>query len=156
MRKLLSLLCIFSIGQVAQGSVFGEHSRGAAVMEKYPQTLSVSRFAGARVDDMDCDWKNAGRMDVNTDRGNYSFRSFIIAPSAIKVLCEGKRPFYIFALPPRYLGANARNGDVGVWFGDKKDRYGCEGYTGCDKVHIIQTYHNKKTVDNEQPELQEW
>jgi hypothetical protein len=154
--RFLSLLVLLLAANSALASVLGEHVRGTAVSDQYPQKLSVKRFTDVRVDDMACEWENAGGFEVKTDRGNYKLKSFMLAPRAIKVFCSGKQPFYIFSLPPSYLGMDAAEGDVGVWFGDKKQRYGCEGYTGCDQVHIIHLYRHADQVTDEEKNLQSW
>jgi hypothetical protein len=154
--RLLSLLVLFAVANTALASVFGEHVRGAAVSDQYPQKLNVKRFSDVKVDDMTCEWENAGGFEVKTDRGNYAFSKFRLAPGAIMVSCAGKQPFYIFSLPTSYLGVDAAEGDVGVWFGEKKDRYGCEGYAACDQVDIIQVYRNADNVGDEEKKLQSW
>ncbi len=63
----------------------------------------------------------------------------------------------MFELPPKYLEEGAREGDVGVWFGERKDRYGCEGYAACDKVHVLETYYLSDDNDNNDDEaLESW
>jgi hypothetical protein len=159
--KCFSLLVIISLANLSQASVFGKHIRGASTSENYPQTLSVGRFSQAIVDDKKCEWEHAGSIEIKTDRGNYDLGSYLVAPDAITVLCAGKKPFHIFNIPSKYLGDAASKGDVAVWFGAKKDRDGCEGYIGCDKVYVLEIYHDHEAsnsqADVEQaPELQAW
>ncbi len=156
MLRFIPLLLVVSLSQVTVASVFGEHSRGADVSENYPSTLSVGRFSEAQVDDMTCDWEHADDIHIKTDRGNYKLSSYTVAPDSIKIICEGKRPFYMFNIPAKYLGQAAIKGDVGVWFGKEKDRAGCEGYVGCDKVHVLELYHTVEAGKEKSEELQDW
>lgn len=157
---LVSLFNVFLVS-AAQASVFGEHIRGGdgEGHDKYPKKLVINRFSEAQVGDMTCEWEHAGSFDVKTDRGNYSITSFLVSPSAVKVMCEGKRPFYVFDLPPRYLDAEANDGDVGVWFGKFAERDGCQGYSGCDKVHVLKMYSNAENIakrEHKAEALEEW
>ena len=156
MLRFILLLLVVSLSQVGQASVFGKHSRSADVSSNYPSTLSVGRFSKALVDDMTCDWEHADDIHIKTDRGNYELGSYALAPNSIKIMCEGKRSFYMFNLPAKYLGQTAKKGDIGVWFGKEKDRAGCEGYIGCDKVHILELYHTVGAGEDKSPELQGW
>ena len=159
--RVCSLLMMVGLANTAQASVFGEHVRSANASENYPHILSVGRFSEAMVDDKTCEWEHAGSVEIKTDRGNYDLGSYVVAPDAIAVLCAGKQPFYIFNIPVKYLGSSARKGDVAVWFGAKKDRYGCEGYIGCDKVYVLEVYHAREEVNTDadagqEAELQSW
>jgi hypothetical protein len=154
--RFIPLLVVVTLSQVGLASVFGEHTRGADVSDNYPETLSVGRFSEALVNDKTCAWEHAGDTDLKTDRGNYDLSSYTVAPDAIKIMCEGKRPFYMFNIPAKYLGQNAIKGDVGVWFGKEKDRAGCEGYVGCDKVHVLELYHTVEAGAGKADELQDW
>lgn len=142
MLRFFPLLVVMCFSQLATASVFGNLVRGADVAESYPSKITVTRFSGAQVDDMQCEWKNAGGYDLTTDRGNTHLNSFPLAPNVIEIYCDGKKPFMIFNLSEKYLSADAQEGDVGIWFGGTKDRYGCEGYNGCDKVHVLELYRN--------------
>ena len=62
----------------------------------------------------------------------------------------------MFNIPAKYLGPTAKEGDVGVWFGKEKDRAGCEGYVGCDKVQVLELYHTVEESDGAAEELQDW
>ncbi|ARN73402.1 hypothetical protein [Oceanicoccus sagamiensis] len=156
MLRFIPLLVAVSLSQLSQASVFGEHSRGAEVSDNYPASLAVGRFSEALVDGKSCDWEHADDIHLKTDRGNYKLSSYTVAPDSIKILCEGKRPFYMFNIPAKYLGPAAQQGDVAVWFGKEKDRAGCEGYVGCDKVHVLELYHTVVEGKEGAEELQDW
>ena len=160
MKRILSLLPMLVLlsASPAQASVFGEHVRGDSASDKYPEKLVVGRFSEAVIGDMTCEWENAGSFALKTDRGNIDISSYTIAPSAIKVSCEGKQPFYAFDVPAKLLDGGASEDAVGLWFGKVKDREGCEGYIGCDKVHVLHTYHSAEKIVEQAPEeeLQAW
>lgn len=156
MFRFILLLLMVSLSQVSQASVFDKHHRSADVSSNYPATLSIGRFSKALVDDAICDWEHADDIHIKTDRGNYELSSYAIAPNAIKIMCDGKRSFFVFNLPAKYLGQTAKKGDVGVWFGKGKDRAGCEGYIGCDKVHILKLYHAVDGGEDTSQPLQDW
>ncbi|WP_101759037.1 hypothetical protein [Oceanicoccus sp. KOV_DT_Chl] len=146
MIRLLSLCALLVVASGVQASVFGKHVRAAGVDEKFPEQITISRFSTAMVNDMACEWEGAGSLELRTDRGNVDLSNFGFSPSVVKVSCEGKKPFYVVAVDPNYLGANAAEGDIGLWFGEVKDRYGCEGYHGCDKVHVLHTYRAPENI----------
>ena len=156
MLRFITLFVVLGLVNTVQASVFGEHVKSASSPENYPETLSIGRFSEALVGELSCDWKNAGGMELKTDRGNIDISSFMVAPAAIKVSCEGKPSFYVIKIPPQYLGGNAKKGDVAVWFGNYQEREGCEGYIGCDKVHVLHTYHSSENVSQQGSERQEW
>ncbi len=156
MLRFIPLLLVVFLPQASLASVFGELIRGADVSDNYPSTLAVGRFSEALVDDKSCDWEHADDFHIKTDRGNYKLSSYTLAPDAIKVICEGKQPFYMFNIPAKYLGKKASKGDVAVWFGKEKDRAGCEGYVGCDKVQVLELYHAVEPGEEKPQELQAW
>ncbi|MEE8057208.1 MAG: hypothetical protein V3T17_05160 [Pseudomonadales bacterium] len=156
MLRFLTLFVVIGLVNTVQASVFGEHVRSADTADKYPEKLVVGRFSEAVVGNTACDWENAGSIALKTDRGNIDISSYRIAPIAIKISCQGKRAFYVIKLPPKYLQGNAQEGDVGIWFGNYKERYGCEGYIGCDKVHVLHTYHSSENINEPEGELQGW
>lgn len=153
---MLFLFAGLPIGSSA--SIFGDYVRSSATSEKYPSHITITRFSGVQLEDKTCEWKNAGGFELKTDRGNIDLSSYRIAPNAIDIVCAGKQPFLVLNLPPKYLNGHAQEGDVGIWFGVLKDRYGCEGYVGCDKVHVLETYHQleKNSKDRPRVELEEW
>jgi hypothetical protein len=156
----LALLAVFICSTAAQASVFGEYTRADSVDEKYPQQLQIKHFSKATVDGMSCRWKNAGHFELKTDKGNTTLAKNYMSPNTIKVNCEGKQPFYVVDVSRQLLNRGASKGSVGVWFGDTKDRYGCEGYNGCDSVQVIETYVTTKSNANGQSSsetaLEQW
>ena len=148
MYRISLILLLVAVSSSLQAGVHGEFIRGEAVDSKYPQSIIIPRFSSATVDEMTCKTDAKSKVEIKTDRGNFSVgRSWLIGNNAVKIKCEGKAAFYVLDIPSKYHSDKVLKGDVVVWFGDYKDRYGCEGYTGCDKVHVLHTYHSNENIE---------